>query len=92
VKYALAWKITDHAKDTDHSNKTKHTAKGYVTCGFGHLRVFANRFKERNGGHLAPLILCILLKEIRAGFTALAADYATFSIYYYIDHKIFLAS
>ena len=37
--------------------------------------------------HLAPSILYILNKEIRAGFPALAAAYAALSIYYYINHE-----
>jgi len=37
--------------------------------------------------HLAPSVLCILSKEIRAGLPALAAAYAALSIYYYINHQ-----
>lgn len=39
------------------------------------------------GCHLAPSIFCILSKEIRTVFPALAAAYAALSIYYYINHQ-----
>jgi hypothetical protein len=39
-------------------------------------------------GQLATLIICILLKEIRAGISELAAAYAALSIYCDVDHKI----
>ena len=41
--------------------------------------------------YLTLSVLCILNKEIRAGFPALATAYAALSIYYYVDHKIILA-
>ena len=41
--------------------------------------------------YLTVSVLCILDKEIWAGFPALAAAYAALSIYYYIDHKIIRA-
>jgi hypothetical protein len=38
--------------------------------------------------YLTVSVLCILYKEIWAGFPALATAYAALSIYYCIDHEI----